>query len=139
MIPSAASKREIAITPDQAPVAQLDVDARGPGEKMRFDASASTVTFGTISSYEWDFGDGSPTVETATPEVTHESTTAGDYTVIVTETSSAGTSTTQVFTGHAMSRNGGPSARAAVTFTVGGATAEPPPPGPIDAVPGFTG
>ena len=88
------------------------------GEATEFDASASTVAHGTIASYEWDFGDGSPTEHTTDPMTSHVYADAGSYTATVTETSSAGTSTTQVFTGHTMSRNGGPSAVAQETFEV---------------------
>jgi YVTN family beta-propeller protein len=101
----------IAITPDQAPVAELSVVASRPGTTSTFDASASTVVYGTIASYAWDFGDGHQTT-TSTPTTTHTYAAAGTYTTTVTETSSGGTSTgnTFVFTGRTVSLNGGPSA-----------------------------
>jgi YVTN family beta-propeller protein len=105
-----------AIAPDQAPVANLSVTPAAAGEQTRFDASASTVAFGTISTYAWDFGDGS-TATTSVPTTIH-TYAAGTYTASVTETDSAGTSTTQVFTGQTMSRNGGPSAVASQRFVV---------------------
>jgi YVTN family beta-propeller protein len=101
----------IAITPDQAPVAKLSVVAASLGTASTFDASASTVAFGTIASYAWNFGDGD-TATTTTPTTTHTYASAGTYTVMVTGTSSGGTSTAQVFTGSSMTRNGGPSATA---------------------------
>ena len=52
--------RSLAITPDQAPVANFAVTSASPGQPTTFDASSSTVRFGTIASYRWDFGDGSP-------------------------------------------------------------------------------
>jgi YVTN family beta-propeller protein len=107
----------IAITPDQAPVAHLSVTAGQAGSASSFDASASTVAFGSIATYAWTFGDGS-TASTTAPTTTHTYAAAGTFTVRVTETSSGGTSTTQVFTGQTMSRNGGPSATASQAVTV---------------------
>jgi hypothetical protein len=51
----------------------------------------------------------------------------------VTETSPAGTSTTQVFTGQTMSRHGGPTAVATATVAVQG------PATPVPVTPKFTG
>jgi len=107
----------IAITPDQAPVAHLSVTPSEPGQPTGFEASASTVAFGTIASYAWNFGDGSAAT-TSTPTTAHTYTTPGPYTATVTETDSAGTSTIQVFTGQTMSNNGGPSAVASQSFAV---------------------
>ncbi len=107
----------IAITPDQAPIARLAVTPEPSGRATGFNASASTVAFGTIVSYSWTFGDGT-TANTTTPATTHTYNAPGTYTATVTETDSAGTSTTQVFTGQTMSRNGGPSAEAGQQFTI---------------------
>jgi len=73
-----------------------------------------------------DFGDGSAPVTTISPTVTHAYAGPGSYTVMVTETSSGGTSTSKAFTGQTMRRNGGPSAVARVTV-------------PITIAPNFTG
>ncbi|MFI5287671.1 MAG: PKD domain-containing protein [Candidatus Dormibacteria bacterium] len=97
----------VAMAPDQAPVAKLSVADAPLGSASVFDASASTVVYGTIASYAWSFGDGT-TSTTTTPTTTHVYAAAGQYTATVTETSSGGTSTTRVFTGQTMSRNGGP-------------------------------
>jgi YVTN family beta-propeller protein len=112
----------IAITPDQAPVASFTVTPGMAGSASSFDASASTVAYGLISNYHWSFGDGE-TAETATPTTTHTYAVSGNYTVTLTATDSAGTSTTQVFTGQTMSRNGGAGAQ-----TTHGVTIVPPPP-----------
>ena len=104
----------IAIVPDQAPVAHLNVTALG-NSTMNFDASASTVANGTITSYAWNFGDGSTETTTA-PTVTHSYTdTAPDQVATVTETDSTGTSTGQVYTGQTASANGSPLATATAT------------------------
>ena len=107
----------IAITPDQAPVARLTVTGSALGIATEFDASASTVAYGGIASYAWNFGDGN-TATTTTPTTSHTYAAVGTYTATVTETSTGGTSTTQVFTGITMSRNGGPSARVAQAVTI---------------------
>lgn len=109
-IPVGNQPGAIAVTPDQAPIARLSVTRAPVGSPSTFDASASTVAFGAIASYAWDFGDGTTDV-TATPITTH-TYTGGSYTASVTLTSSAGTSTERVFTGQTMTRNGGPQARA---------------------------
>ena len=118
----------IAITPDEAPVASFTVNAGTAGSPSSFNASASSVAYGTITTYAWSFGDGA-TATTTTPSITHTYAAAGDYTATLTETDSAGTSTTQVFTGQTVSRNGGPSAQTARTVAV-------PSPGLAPSLPG---
>jgi YVTN family beta-propeller protein len=108
-IPISAYPYGIAITPDQAPVARLRVNAAPAGSATTFEAAASTVASGTIAKYAWNFGDGSRAT-TTTPVTTHSYVSPGTFSASVTETSSGGTSTTKVFTGQTMSRNGGPSA-----------------------------
>lgn len=95
----------IAITPDQAPVARLSVTRAPIGSPTTFDASASTVAYGTIASYLWDFGDGTFDA-TATPTTTHTYTT-GSHTASVIAVSSGGTSLVRVFTGQTAMKNGG--------------------------------
>ncbi|UOE43114.1 PKD domain-containing protein [Agromyces larvae] len=117
----------LTVTPDQAPVARLT--ASEPNSPVTFDASASTVEFGSIAEYAWDFGDGVSTV-TTTPTVEHEYAEPGEYTATVRLTSSGGTSTEDVYTGHQLLRNGDASAVATVTVAV------PEPAVPEPAVPG---
>jgi YVTN family beta-propeller protein len=104
-IPVGSNPKGIAITPDQAPRAHMSVTSAAAGSPSSFDASASTVAYGTIASYQWNFGDGT-TLTTSTATTTHTYATAGTYTASVTETSSGGTSTAQVFTGQTVSNNG---------------------------------
>jgi YVTN family beta-propeller protein len=105
------------VSPDQAPVAKLAATAAKAGHATSFDASASTVTYGTIASYKWKFGDGTK-ASTATPTTTHVYAKAGTYKASVTEISSGGTSTKVVFTGQTVSNNGGASAKAKITVSV---------------------
>jgi YVTN family beta-propeller protein len=109
--------RDLAITPDQAPVAKLSVTPAAAGSPTSFDASASLAPSSPIATYAWDFGDGTKTT-TSSPTTTHTYTTSGTFTATVTETDAAGTSTTLVFTGQTVSRTGGPGAQAAATFVV---------------------
>ncbi len=107
----------VALEPDQAPQAALSVTPAPVGSPTSFNASASTSSSSPIVSYHWIFGDGT-SATTATPTTTHTYGSGGTITASVTETDSAGTSTTQVFTGQTMSRNGGPQAVATATFVI---------------------
>jgi YVTN family beta-propeller protein len=107
----------VAVTPDQGPVASFTVTPASPGLATSFDASASGVASGTITNYAWTFGD-TTTANTSTPTTTHTYATGGSYTATLTVTDSAGTSTTQVFTGQTVSNNGGSSAQASQSFTL---------------------
>jgi hypothetical protein len=98
-------------------VAKLSVTPAPAGQATNFDASASTAPSSAITNYAWNFGDGN-TANTATPMTTHTYVNPGTFTATVTETDAVGTSTSQVFTGQTMSRNGGPGAQAAATFVV---------------------
>jgi YVTN family beta-propeller protein len=117
----------IAITPDQPPAASFTASPGPTGSATYFDASASTVAYGSITSYAWNFGDGN-TATTSTPTITHVYANAGSYAATLTESDSAGTSTTQVFTGHTVSRNGGPSALASRFLTINTPPATSPTP-----------
>jgi thermitase len=59
------------------------------GEKITFDASASTPDGGTIINYYWNFGDGNTTT-TTNPIITHVYTPGGLYNVTLTITDSEG-------------------------------------------------
>jgi serine protease len=80
-------------TTNAAPSASFTTSPSSPkvDETVTFDASGSTDSDGSITSYEWDFGDGT----TATGEtVTHSYGSAGDYTVSLTVTDDAGATDT---------------------------------------------
>jgi hypothetical protein len=135
----------IAVTPDQAPTAKLVVTPGLAGQDTTLDASTSTIMFGTIARYDWDFGDGTKAT-TTTPVTTHRYAAPGPYTATVTETSWSGASVSTappstVFTGQTMTRRGGPQARTRATFTVGGGgtPTEPPVPTPMLTIVPATG
>jgi len=102
----------IVITPDQAPVAAFSFTSPNT-----FDASRSVASVGGIASYAWDFGDGS-TLVTTSPIVTHNYAVGGVYSVTLTVTDTAGTSTTRIYTGHVLTNNGGSSATLTQAVTV---------------------
>ncbi|MDP1919378.1 MAG: PKD domain-containing protein, partial [Myxococcales bacterium] len=67
----------------------------GPGtaqatDTLSFDGSTSTDTDGTITSYRFDFGDGSTPVTSATSTASHAFATAGTYSVTLTVTDDRG-------------------------------------------------
>ena len=71
----------------QPPVAAFTDSVNG--RTVSFDASTSTSTGTTITSYSWDFGDGSTPATTVAPQ--HTFVAAGSHTVTLTVTDSAGT------------------------------------------------
>ncbi len=101
--------QDLVMSPDQAPVARFTTLQGSVNTATTFDASGSISPIGTIATYSWDFGDGN-TVVTNTPIVTHVYTSANFFTVTLTVTNSAGTSTAKVFSSRFMSNNGGPTA-----------------------------
>jgi len=116
-----------AITPDQAPVAALTVAAAPPGSRTVFDASASTVRFGSIARYVWSFGDHTRRVATSVPRTSHVYVREGSYTASVTETDTAGTSLVgEIYTGQMALSLGGPGARASRVVGVSRHTPAPP-------------
>jgi DNA-binding beta-propeller fold protein YncE len=100
----------VAITPDQAPQASLRL-SHVHRKTVTLDASASFAPSTPITTYNWNFGDGT-TAFTTTPTITHRYHRFGTYTATVTLTDAAGTSLQQAFTGQTVARNGGPSASA---------------------------
>ncbi len=111
------NQTDVAIAPDQAPVAAFNVGGGNPGSPITFDASGSTTPAGTIARYEWDFGDGQHAAD-AGPSTTHVYASPGSYPVTLRVTNSVGTSTRRVFTGRMVLRNGGPSAQASRSIEI---------------------
>jgi DNA-binding beta-propeller fold protein YncE len=99
----------VSITPDQEPVAAFTVKPKVSGSPTTFNASASKGLTNQITSYSWRFGDGRART-TSRPTVTHVYAARRSYRVTLTVADADGTSTTRVFTGQTVSRNGGRSA-----------------------------
>jgi YVTN family beta-propeller protein len=130
-IPVGIEPTDPGITPDQAPVAYFSASAP-VNNQIAFDASPSLSPTGTIATYAWDFGDGSPIVITTSPTISHTYTHSGAFNVTLTVTNTAGTSITQNFTGQVMLNNGGNSATLTQSITI---PPPPPPPPPPPAPP----
>jgi 6-phosphogluconolactonase (cycloisomerase 2 family) len=109
--------QSVAVGPDQGPHASLSVGARPAGSTTLFNASGSTDVDGTVSRYDWSFGDGA-TLPNGGPTPAHVYTNPGLYTVAVTTTDDAGCSSAVVFTGQSVLCNGSPSATATATIGV---------------------
>lgn len=96
----------VAITPDQAPHASFSPSLGPAGSPSTFSAAASTVKYGSIVSYQWKFGDGSPLLTTSGDTATHVFASAGTYTVTLVERDAAGTSIPPAFPGTPWAANG---------------------------------
>jgi PKD repeat protein len=79
------------------PTASFTVSPIDPavGQPVQFNATASVASPGlTITSYEWDFGDGSAHTTSASATTSHAFTTANTFTVVLTVTDSVGNKST---------------------------------------------
>ena len=72
-IETASGPLDVAFVPDQAPVASfVSSGTLQTGSSISFDASASTVAFGTIAGYSWNFGDGATATGATAYAYVHE-------------------------------------------------------------------
>jgi PKD repeat protein len=107
----------VVLAPSQAPVASFVASPQPAGRPSTFDAGASTDPDGTVVRYDWDFGDG-VSLPAGGPAPSHVYAAAGTRTVTLTVTDADGTSTTRLWSGSRMLRNGGQSAQTTSTITV---------------------
>jgi 6-phosphogluconolactonase (cycloisomerase 2 family) len=114
----------IVIAPHQGPVAAFTVNGATAGAATGFDGAASSDPDGSVTRYDWSFGDGSSASSTA-PTTTH-AYAPGTYTATLTVTDDAGCSHT-VFNGVTAFCNA-PAASASRTFTIAKAASGAPPP-----------
>ena len=93
--PTGSVTTEYIISPGSGPPPPVPsffatADTTVPGA-VDFDASASTASPGaTLTSYAWNFGDGSPVVTTTVPTVSHTYAKPGTQSVTLTVTDSTG-------------------------------------------------
>jgi len=88
---------EISVEANDAPTTAVSANRTSAkvDEAVAFDGSGSSDSDGSITSYEWDLGDGT----TATgPDVTHRYTSAGEYTVTLTTRDNDGATSTDTVT-----------------------------------------
>jgi PKD repeat protein len=60
------------------------------GSTVAVDGSGSTDSDGTVASYTWDFGDGTPTITGTTPTASHTYASAGTYSTTLTVIDNSG-------------------------------------------------
>lgn len=118
-VPVGTDPSDTNVTPDQAPLANftttfVDTTMR----EVKFDASTSNSPTGVVVSYRWNFGDGTPVVSTPISVINHTYATPGNYTVTLTVTNSAGTSTLITYTGAIVSNNGGSNATLSLPIVI---------------------
>jgi PKD domain len=126
---------DVAITPDQAPAANLSPASGTAGVPVTLNASSSNIAYGQITSFAWNFGDGQ-TATTGGPTVSHTFASAGNFTVSVTETDAAGNSVPPApggvgavnGPGTTAYLNASPSAQTSAPVAIGSPGAPPPPP-----------
>ncbi|MBB6403448.1 fibronectin type III domain-containing protein [Arthrobacter sp. AZCC_0090] len=106
-------------TPNQPPTAAFTSSTSGL--TATFDGSASTDPNGTVASYSWDFGDGSPAGTGVKPSHTYAA--AGTYQVKLTVTDSGGLTGTVTHPVTVAAAATAPAAPTGVTATAGNASA----------------
>jgi hypothetical protein len=99
----------LVVSPNQAPVARFDAAVAPAGSAVSFDASTASDPDGSITRYDWDFGDGS-TLADGGPQVAHVYGRPGTYEVRLVVTDNEGASTLTTFTGSSVLGNGSPAA-----------------------------
>ncbi|MCD6110005.1 PKD domain-containing protein [bacterium] len=87
------AEKEITVSAGKIPVASIDVLNADGGKfyvnkTYTFDASASSSPVGNLTSYEWDFGDGTSKVKSRTAQ--HSFSEGGTYKVLLTITDESG-------------------------------------------------
>jgi chitodextrinase len=98
---TASRSQSITVAPGLQPTATFVFSPTNPrvGQNVNFNSSASRPPAGgTIVSYTWDFGDGTPRVTTGSPVQAHAFTLAATYTVTLVVTDNAGKTATTSLT-----------------------------------------
>lgn len=116
-IATSTEPSQIAIVPNQGPIAKFTHGRIRPGVAGSLDASTSSDPDALVAGYAWNFTDGG-TATTAAPTVSHTFAKPGSYTVQLTVTDNEGCSNNFTFTGQTASCNGGPLATVALPVEV---------------------
>jgi len=89
---SRSTSQSITVGVGSLPTASFIFSPAAPrvNQSVNFNASASTSPSGRISSYTWDFGDGTPLVTVGDTTIAHTFTAAATYNVTLVVTDSAG-------------------------------------------------
>jgi 6-phosphogluconolactonase (cycloisomerase 2 family) len=105
----------IVIPPDQGPLAKFKHTTTG--RKVRFNATGSSDSDGTVALYHWSFGDGTTQTGTSAKPL-HTYKKGGRYRVTLTVTDDSGCSTALVFTGQTAYCNSDSAARISHTVKI---------------------
>jgi hypothetical protein len=84
---------------------------------VSFDAAGASDSDGSITRYDWDFGDGN-TLANGGPQVSHVYAQPGTYEVRLVVTDNEGASTLTTFTGNSVLGNGSPAAATSLVIQV---------------------
>jgi 6-phosphogluconolactonase (cycloisomerase 2 family) len=117
----------VVVSPNQAPVASFDFALAPAGSVVSFDASDAADPDGSITRYDWDFGDGN-LLPDGGPNPSHLYTDPGRYEVRLVVTDNEGASTRTVFNGTSVVENGAPSAATVRVIEIAAAALPPAPP-----------
>lgn len=112
---------EIAVVPNQAPVASFSYSGFRLGVPGAFDGTRSSDLEGQVARYDWSFGDGQVAMN-AGPRPSHVYSAPGTYHATLTVTDNEGCSNTVIFTGQTASCNGSPQASQTQAVTVAAPT-----------------
>jgi DNA-binding beta-propeller fold protein YncE len=110
----------VTVRPDQGPAASFTATAGASGTPTAFDGRSSSDSDGTVTHFDWDFGDGSTALD-AGPTPTHTYAQAGSYQVTLSVSDDGSCSTRLVFTGRTAYCNGSPAAVVSQTVVVSAA------------------
>lgn len=99
--------RDVAVSPDQPPVASFIATAGLAGTVTSFDGSGSTAPGSSITRYDWTFGDGASAAD-AGPSPSHVYAAPGTYEARLTVTSANGCGGQYVGDGNTTYCNGSP-------------------------------
>ncbi len=117
----------VVVSPNQAPVAHFDVAGAPAGSAVAFNAAGAADPDGSITRYDWDFGDGN-TLANGGPQVAHVYAQPGFYEVRLVVTDNEGASTLTTFTGTSVLGNGSPAAATSRVIQVAAPALPLPPP-----------
>jgi YVTN family beta-propeller protein len=107
----------VAIVPDSGPAAAFSALSAPAGQATSLDGSGSSDPEGTVTSYAWNFGDGT-SATTSSAKLSHVYAQPGSYTVTLTVTDSEGCSSVFLFTGQTAYCSAGAKAITSQVLTV---------------------
>jgi len=105
---------QIAIAPDQSPVASFTATAAKKNPLQIGFSGTAADSDGTVASFNWSFGDGT-TALNGGPTPVHSYAKAGSYTAGLTATDNEGCSSSMVFTGRTAFCSGAAAATQSIT------------------------